>query len=238
MGSRHLAVLAAFALGISVVGGVAIAAGKPTELQACTNSAGVLRLLSPNGSCPTTFHKVAISEQGPRGARGPRGPKGATGPAGPRGLAGQTGPDAKSTIATAKAPTGVAVALRGTRLTVTAQCTPTTISKLVITGTGHYLVHGVSELANNGNLVGRTDSHPVDVDVPSVIDTGSSLIDFETKTTDASTTSDVVVSGTSGTANLSTDLLLTSAGMTFTIDTFLSLGPDTCEAAAQITPTA
>jgi hypothetical protein len=239
MGSRYLAICAAFMLGISVAGGVAIAAGQPTQVKACTNAKGVLRLLSSSGTCPPTFHKIAISQQGPKGARGARGPKGSPGVPGPRGEAGATGPDSQSSIATSKVPIGAAVSLADTKLVVTAECTSATFSKLIITGSGDYLVHGVSDLSvSDPSVTGKADSHPSTGAETDVIDTGSALIDFETDTTSAKTTSDITVSGTPGGGDLSTDLLVSEGTRTFTVDVFLSLTAKSCQAAAQITPTA
>jgi hypothetical protein len=231
MGRRHLAIIAAFALGVTVVGGVAIAAGKPTQLQACANSKGVLALLTAKGTCRSGFSPVAISKRGPRGLAGAQGPRGKTGAAGPRGKAG-TGGGAQSSIATTTTTTGKSVAIAGTKLAVKTTCTSGTNAKLVFTGAGDYFVHGVSNFAGTVNA---------DADFPpsgtqDLIGLGSDLIDFESSSTSATATSDIALTG-SGTGNLSTNLLVSDGSRTVTIDVFLMLGPSTCEAAAQITPT-
>jgi hypothetical protein len=227
MGRRHLAIIAAFALGVTVVGGVAIAAGKPTQLQACANSKGVLALLTAKGTCRSGFSPVAISKRGPRGLAGAQGPRGKTGAAGPRGKAG-TGGGAQSSIATTTTTTGKSVAIAGTKLAVKTTCTSGTNAKLVFTGAGDYFVHGVSNFAGPNTMT--------TVAGPDNIPTGSGLIDFESNSNSAAATSDIALSGP-GTGNLSTNLLVSDGSTTVTIDLFIMLSASSCEAAAQITPT-
>jgi hypothetical protein len=238
MGSRHVAVIAAFAAGVIGVGGVAMAANKSTHVQACANSKGVLALLNANGSCPSRFSKVAIAERGLRGPAGAHGRRGLTGPAGARGKPGNPGVGPQSTIATASARTGKIIALTGTTVTVKAACTPTTLAKLVFTGPGNYLVHGVSDfvVSASSDLDAMAVSHPAGIATTDVVDTGSALIDFETDTKSTATLSTISMSGLTGTGNLSTNLLVGIDDKTYTIDLFLTVGPGTCEAAAQIMP--
>jgi Collagen triple helix repeat (20 copies) len=251
MGRRPAVVIAAFALGVSVVGGVAVAASSSPHVNACANSAGVLRLLSHSGKCPSGFTPIAISDHGPKGATGAKGPRGvagqpgARGPRGLRGLKGATGPKgaagtggaaAQSSIATTLGTIGKTVTLSGTALTIKAQCVTGTSSSLVITGADDYLVHGVSDLAASGSMTGKTDFNPFTGATSEVIDVGSGLIDYESNGTSAKTTSDIKVSGTNGTGKLSSNLLLSDGTETFTIDVFLTVGPSTCAATAQISP--
>jgi hypothetical protein len=230
----RVALIVAFILGVATVGGIAAAAQKSKQLSACANSRGVLQVMSSKGKCPKSFSKVTISARGPRGAAGRRGPRGH---AGPRGPIGQAGPGAMSSVATTRSNTGTLVALTGTKLTVNAKCLKGGNAQLIITGSGDYLVHGVSDFTNSGNLDASTLSHPANgAEDSAVIDQGSGLIDFETNTNLAATTSYVEVSdNTKGTGKLSTDLLLTKGTATFTVDTFLMESAGSCEASAQIT---
>jgi hypothetical protein len=238
MGSRHVAVVAAFAAGVIGVGGVAVAANKSTHVQACANSKGVLALLSANGSCPTGFSKVAIAERGVRGPAGVHGKRGATGPRGARGKPGNPGVGPQSTIATVSVSRGKVIALAGTNVTVKAACTPAKLAKLVFSGPGNYLVHGVSDFVTSvsSDLDAMAASHPGGLARTDVIDTGSGLIDFETDTKSTATLSTISMSGLTGTGDLSTNLLVGIDDKTYTIDLFLTVGPGTCEAAAQVMP--
>jgi hypothetical protein len=69
----------AFALGITLTGGVAaVAASKPTSVKACVDSHHFLATASKH-KCPQGTHALTIGVKGPRGARGSNGAKGSNG---------------------------------------------------------------------------------------------------------------------------------------------------------------
>lgn len=79
-----------------------------TDVAACTNSAGTLRLLDSKGKCASGYSKVTIAQEGPQG------------PAGPQGKA---GPGAKT----------VTIATRGTTAKSASYQVPATTIRAVVT---------------------------------------------------------------------------------------------------------
>jgi hypothetical protein len=63
-------IIGALAIGVTLVGGVALASGASKSVKACATSKGDLRLASSKGRCPKGTKKVTIAKQGPAGKRG------------------------------------------------------------------------------------------------------------------------------------------------------------------------
>jgi hypothetical protein len=89
---RRVPVVAAAAIAVTLVGGVAAAvtATQASTAKACVTSGGALRL-STGGKCASGQTAITLGAQGPRGLRGAPGPKGARGAKGPKGDQGPAG---------------------------------------------------------------------------------------------------------------------------------------------------
>jgi hypothetical protein len=247
-----VSVVAAFAIGASLAGGIALAApSSGRTLHACANPKGVLHVLKPNGQCATHFSPVTLNRRGVRGATGSKGKLGHVGPRGPNGLsgAGAASSDVADPNGSGVIRKGQLIPVAGTSLHVQAQCLAartTAWSRVAILGGDHYAVHGfshfiiadtVSAVAQHENAAGVSTSDP--------IGTGPRLIGFTNSFAKASAVSDVEVIGPNdtmsegGTGRLSANLLAVDGHTTFTVAVYLAASndasPSTCNATAQVT---
>jgi hypothetical protein len=220
-----------FALGATLVGGVAVATTKSAaSVKACATHKGALTLLSPKGKCAKGSRSVTIAKQGPRG---------------PRGTTGSQGPGAKSSVAisTSSSETanieGATVHAGGTALAIHTECLVDSHAEIFITGAGDYLVTGPAQLDTSGGTAdasftfnGEHFAQPL----TDQIGAGGSVIGFENDNPTAATTSDIDVVDTNGSQNLATDLLVAEGKLSFTVNVALFVNGTNCAASAQVTP--
>jgi hypothetical protein len=233
MKSRLLVAMMGFALGASLVAGVAVATTKASpRVTACVNSKHVLTLASKQGKCAKKSHRVTLDERGPKGARGKPGRRG---PA----VSGAMSSVAVFTQSAGQITKGAVVDVSGTNLKVQTQCIGGGSTRVFITGKGSYLVQGTARLAATGDTSGQTFFNPTaSTTSTQQITVGTSLISFQNDTPITSSTSTIGVDfGTIGGATLSTALLVTDGTVTFTIDASMQVDEDTCSGSAQIIPT-
>jgi hypothetical protein len=238
-----LAVAAAFALGASLTGGIAVAVqSSPRVLHACANAKGVLSLPSPSGHCAAKLRKVTLNRPGPRGIAGTRGARGGVGRPGGKGLLGS---HAKSSVAanttgTNKPAKGVLVSVDGSAIHVQAQCVAGRSATITIRGADRYVVYGYSHFTV-GDQASATADHETGAGVMNhdPIQVGARVIDYGNNYANAKSSSDINVRlGRIGEGTMSANLLAAVGNTTFTIAVYLHASNDPssiCRATAQVT---
>lgn len=199
---RRVPVVAATALAVTLVGGVAFAvAGHSSTAKACVTSGGALRL-STAGKCASGQHPITLGSQGPKGDRGvagPRGPKGETGARGPMGDTGpagsasrinfsQTLPEVSATHALATAgPVTLIAACSGT-------ATPSTSLVLSVTGGTDVLNFTASDVSSDNGASPATAA----IESGATVSLGTTALPAITTTDSRTDVVSIVVSSASG----------------------------------------
>jgi hypothetical protein len=93
MGAKLGWIVAAAAIALTALGGLAAAQGAQDEtIEACANrKSGLVRVVGEAARCRRNERPVSWNVRGPEGPAGPIGPQGATGPQGPVGSQGEPG---------------------------------------------------------------------------------------------------------------------------------------------------
>jgi hypothetical protein len=226
-----------FAVGVTLTGGIAVAATSSTgAVKACKTSHDVLDLATNSGHCPKGDTKVSV---GARGARGAQGLRGVPGTPGQPGKDGKQGPGASTSSAQAS-PAGTIVdgptiAVGTTGLSVLTHCQAGQQSRISLTGDPAFTITGTAD------EVGGTVNTAIEYGKGGLGGTHYQL---------AAGVSSLHLGGQGGEeAGLAMNIgqpagfttlegtMLTLVGTsTFTVDFFMSLDGSDCQAVAQITP--
>jgi hypothetical protein len=228
MNRTPLVAVLSFALGATLIGGVAVATTKSAaSVKACATHKGALTLLSSKGKCAKGSRAVTIAKQGPRGARG---------------KTGSQGPGAESSVAIGVSTTseidGAIVVVPGTGLTIHTECQIDGHADIFITGAGNYLVTGVAQFDPTGDADAETFYYPTSGSSSTQpIATGGSSIGFQNDHPAAATNAGIVMDyNTTGAAFFNSDLLIAEGKLTFTVNVGLFVNQTNCSASAQVTP--